>query len=125
MDNPQQIDIDLYRWSTHKMRFKPVDADGNGVDLTNHTGVLQIRADYGESLLLELDNTNGVSVDTSGDINASGFHYVDVTFLGSVIGPVSWDSALYDLFVIDGGSGYRYVLAHGAVLIDPSIADFS
>ena len=113
---PQTVNLTAYKWSTVKFRLNAVKSDGSAWDLTGYTGVLQVRDDN-DALLLERDNTNGIEVDASG--------FVDVTLLGTVTGPVTWDAGRYDLFLINSGTGRRYVLATGSLAINPSVADFS
>lgn len=113
---PQRVDLSLYDWSSGRVRFNVVDAQGAARDLTGYDALLQVRESHGGALLLGLSEGDGITTDASG--------YVDVAFDGDVIGPAAWTVGFYDLFLQNRATLDYYALATGTITVARSVATF-
>lgn len=111
------VDLGLYDWSTATHRFSVKDASGALQSLSGYTAVMQVRDTHGGSLLMTLTEGSGVTTDAAG--------HVDVTFDGATIGPATWTTAVYDLFLLRTADGKRFAVATGSLFITPSVANFA
>lgn len=112
---PKRVDLNLYDWSSGRLRVSVVDLGGVPVDLSGYTAVLQVREGYGGELLFEQSSGEGIAV---------GEGYVDVAFDGSVFGPAQWTVGFYDLFLHDTAQNQRYALMTGVITVSASVATF-
>lgn len=113
---PQRVDLELYDWSSGRVRFNVTDSTGAPRDLTGYSALVQVRDGYGGALLLELSEGDGVE---------TGADYVDVAFDGDVIGPAAWGVGFYDLFLRKTLTQDYYAIATGTITVARSVADFS
>ena len=44
---PQRVDLELYDWSSGRVRFNVLDADGAARDLAGYAALMQVRDGYG------------------------------------------------------------------------------
>ena len=96
MARPAPHNITIYRGDTFSETWTVEDADGNAVDLSAATAKFQIKS--------AIDGTTLVSLATGGSgitVNASG--EVGLTIAAATTAALTFETAVYDLEIVNGG----------------------
>jgi hypothetical protein len=110
------VNLALYRWSTFRQRLNVIDENALPVNLTGYGAKLQVRSAH--------DATEVLFTALETDYLTPGNGYLDIEFPGGVIGPWTFSSGVYDLFVTEPVTALPIAIAKGVLMVGPSVTTF-
>jgi hypothetical protein len=124
IDNPVEVDIDIYKDRDFKKTIVVNDSEGTAIDMTDWTFNAQIRPTLGSTTLLatfSIDTTDkdtGTIVLSLADTSTIDLEVVNPITLGSVATSIN---TAWDLVVVDS-VGDRYSLIVGIATIHETVS---
>jgi hypothetical protein len=110
---PAIYDFQIKKRGIYKLHLTH-NSDGIPTDLTGYTAKMQIRKDYGGTVIAELDETDGIVL--GGDEGT-----ILITLLDTLTATFNFDVARYDLY-IDSGTEKTYIL-EGSIQLKKTITE--
>lgn len=110
------VNLALYRWGTFRQRLNVIDEKGLPPNLTGYGAKMQVRAAHGDATAL--------FTALESDYLTPGNGYLDIEIPGGVIGPWTFSSGVYDLFVTEPVTAYPIPIAKGVLMVGPSVTTF-
>ena len=107
--------------ATLDLQLEYKDSNGDPIDLSNYHGRMQIRSDYadnGGTVYLQLTNpvNNGTGIDFGG---SDGMIYIQISDTDTE--SLDFDTALYDLELVDNNTNKVIRLLEGTVKISKEV----